>query len=201
MRYTGFDAIHEEKFAASKPGGQWDQVLNQYLSGNRKTPVWAYGGANFHNTEETRRAKRLSDIQTVFLLQNRTQREVLTALQEGRMYVVRGHRSNRLRLARFEILARDRNLKAFSGETIQMGVTPEIHFSISTDNETTRELSVQLIRNGTPVKTFKGKTPIDVTHTDDTAPNKGRMYYRIDAKAPGMDNLLTNPIFVERPHD
>lgn len=201
LRYTGFDAIHEDPSAASKPGGQWDQVLKQYLSGNRKTPVWAYGGADFHNTEEVRIGKRLSDIQTVFLLQNRTQREVLAALQEGRMYVVRGYRFNQLRLDLFEILARDRNLKAFSGETVQMEAPPEIHFSISTDNESTRELLVQLIRNGKIVKTFKGETPIDITYTDNTAPRKGHMYYRLDVRTPGKDNLLTNPIFVKRPRD
>ena len=117
------------------------------------------------------------------------------------MYVVRGYRFNQLRLDLFEILARDRNLKAFSGETVQMEAPPEIHFSISTDNESTRELLVQLIRNGKIVKTFKGETPIDITYTDNTAPRKGHMYYRLDVRTPGKDNLLTNPIFVKRPRD
>ena len=197
--YTAFDAIYEDNFVASTPGRQWDRVLGEYTQNKRKAPVWAYGGVDFHNKREIRTRKRLSDIQTVFLLKERSRMEILSALQEGRMYVVRGYGPSRLRLDRFEVISRNRNLMALSGETLTTNTPPEIRFRISASNDSGQDLTVQLIRNGEVIQTFEGKTPLLIRHTDADFPESGMVYYRLDAKVSRSEHLLTNPIFVKRP--
>ena len=196
--YTAFDAIYEDNFVASKPGRQWDRVLGEYIQNKRKTPVWAYGGVDFHNKKEIRSRKRLSDIQTVFLLKKRSKMEVLTALQEGRMYVVRGYGPARLRLDRFEVISRDRDLMALSGETLTTNTPPEIRFRISASDDSARDLRVQLIRNGKVIRTFTGKTPLQMQHVDTESLKGKTVYYRLDAQVSRSAHLLTNPIFVKR---
>ena len=196
--YTAFDAIYEDNFVASKPGRQWDRVLGEYIQNKRKTPVWAYGGVDYHNKKEIRSRKRLSDIQTVFLLKKRSKMEVLTALQEGRMYVVRGYGPARLRLDRFEVISRDRNLMALSGETLTTNTPSEIRFRISASDDSTRDLTVQLIRNGKVIRTFKGKTPLEMRHVDTESLKGKTVYYRLDAQVSRSAHLITNPIFVKR---
>ncbi|MFQ5691913.1 MAG: PHP domain-containing protein [Nitrospinota bacterium] len=197
--YTAFDAIYEDNFVASKPGRQWDLALGEYVQGRRKSPVWAYGGVDFHNRSELRGRKRLSDIQTVLFLKERSETEVLSALQEGRMYVVRGYGPSRLRLDDFSVVSPDRRLMALTGETLTSGDPPEIRFRISASDGSERDLTVLLVRNGEVIQTFRGKTPLRVRYTDGDPSVRGKVYYRLDAKVSRAEHLITNPIFVSRP--
>jgi hypothetical protein len=203
--YAAFDAIYEDVFVASKPGKQWDAALVEYLRRKRRTPVWAYGGVDFHHLEELRNRKKLSDIQTVFLLKEKSEAEVLSALKEGRMYVVRGYGPSRLRLDEFSVASKDERTPktkkrvALSGETLRSTTSPEVRFRVSTGDDSQKELTVELIRNGEVIQMFRGKTPLKIEYTDPNFPTLGRAYYRLDAKVSRSEHLLTNPIFVSLP--
>jgi hypothetical protein len=203
--YAAFDAIYEDAFVASKPGKQWDVALVDYLKRKRRAPVWAYGGVDFHHPAELRNRKKLSDIQTVFFLKKKTEAEVFSALKEGRMYVVRGYGPSRLRLDEFSANtkggndAKNRKRMAISGGTLRSTAPPEIRFQISTGDESQKELTVELIRNGEVIQMFQGKTPLKIEYTDPNFPALGKVYYRLDAKVSRSEHLLTNPIFVSLP--
>jgi hypothetical protein len=197
--YSAFDAIYEDNFVASKPGKQWDLVLEDFLRGKRESPVWAYGGVDFHSRSELNGRKRISDIQTVFFLKKRNRKEILKALQQGRMYVVRGYGPARLQLDQFSVVSKDAGLMAVSGESIISKTPPEVRLEISTEDGSTQDLTVQLIRNGRVIQTFRGETPYRTQYTDSDPAARGKMYYRVDAKVSRSEHLLTNPIFVTRP--
>lgn len=194
--YTAFNAISGNGLVS---GRQWDLVLGDYVRGRRESPVWAFGGMDVHSLRELQRPAKLSDVQTVFLLKDRTEAEVLSALLKGRMYVLRGRGPSRLRLDEFSVVSKDRGLMALSGETVPSDHPPEIRFRISTQDDSPADLTVRLIRNGEVVQTFRGNPPLQAQYTDRGPPPPGKVYYRLDAEAPPTGRLITNPIFVSRP--
>jgi hypothetical protein len=93
-----------------------------------------------------------------------------------------------------------------SGTSAGMGQTLETqsvqllaHIVLQDSTQENRSLSVELIRNGVLIDTFKGEGNITITY-DDTLTNTNRLhYYRLDVRAPNQSRLLTNPIFVRVP--
>ncbi|MFQ5915168.1 MAG: hypothetical protein ACE5JS_18515 [Nitrospinota bacterium] len=197
--YTAFDTVYDESLGASAPGKQWDRVLGEYVRGRRQSPVWVYGGIGLPGRAGNGGRGRLSDVQTVLFLKERTELEVLSALQKGRMYAVKGRGPSRLRLDQFIVIARDQGVMALIGETVTAVEPPEIRFRISTGDDSPKDLTVQLIRNGEVIQTYRGKTPFQVNYIDPDPPTRGKVYYRLDAMASPSERLLTNPIFVLRP--
>jgi hypothetical protein len=56
-----------------------------------------------------------------------------------------------------------------------------------------KDTTVHLIRGGNLIHSFEGKTPMEITYTDESAPPNAKTYYRlIDERK----NLTSNPIFV-----
>jgi hypothetical protein len=68
-------------------------------------------------------------------------------------------------------------------------------FRVSDDRERQRgkDTTIHLIRGGDLIQTFKGRTPIEIKYTDETAPPNEKTYYRLIDK---KKHLTSNPIFV-----
>jgi hypothetical protein len=191
--YTGFSAIYGENPTITDPGKEWDRVLNEYCQGKRTKPPWGIGTSEFH--EDGRWGLKLGVYPTTLLVKNFSKEGVMEALRSGRMYCSRGDGQTWPKLDYFNVYGDEEN-KAFMGETLTTPRFPLIAFSVSDDREKFRDkdITIHLIRGGTLIQTYKGKTPMEIKYRDDTAPQDEKTYYRlIDSRK----HLTSNPIFIE----
>ena len=186
--YTGFAAIYGEYTKATKPGGEWDIVLNEYCRGKREKPPWAISTGDFH--EDGRLGLKLGAFPTTFLVKEFSKKAVLEAIERGRMYCSRGNSKTWPKLVDFNISGDD-GTKYYMGETLTSTHVPIVRFNIS--YETEKPLTVLLIRGGEVIKTIEGKPPIELEYRDQDIPQGKKTYYRVmDTK----EHLVSNPIFV-----
>lgn len=192
--YIAFAALYADHITATEPGRQWDQVLVEYLAGERHRPVWGTGEIDYHVDEE---GGRLHDISTVFLVRQHTRGEVLEALHEGRMYATRGG-DRALALSAFTVATEAGT--AGSGEEVPAYGRPRISVGVDRWDGSETEVRVRLVRGGASgqvqvVADVTGPTPLDLEHVGSSLARGGRAYYRVLASSHG--GLLTsNPIFV-----
>lgn len=189
--YTGFAAFYEGMKYVIPPGGIWDQVLTQYCLGQRARPVWAIAEGD---VEGDAFDPRLS--QTVFLVNQKTRKDVLESLIDGRVYALSGPYAHALRLESIELSGNTQS--AGLGQTIEAS---SVHLSarIVLDGNEKHALSADLIKNGAVVQTFRGENELAITYSDSLQRTDRLHYYRIDVRAPNQSRLLTNPIFVRVP--
>jgi hypothetical protein len=188
--YTGFAAIYGDRMSHIEPGKEWDMALNDYCLGRREKPPWGIATADFH--EEGRLGIGLGAFPTVFLVRDFSKADILDAIQKGRMYCARGDGTDWPRLDFFRVSAGNGE-EAVMGEGVVTDSPPVIRFRVShhSGKEATRRIF--LIRGGTLIRTFEGKTPFEGVYVDREAPPDTNTYYRL------MDehkHLASNPIFV-----
>jgi len=195
--YTGFASLYGDIITITEPGNIWDQVLTEYCSGQRATPAWGISCADYH--EEGLAGGKLGKYPTIFLVKNRTKKEILEALRKGRIYAHLGSISSpRLILENFSVTDSGTSLKAIMGEEISLKGFPRIDIRISTSGlEQGNSVSVRLIRSGKLLKTFSGKTPLDIFFKDEYREPKKKVYYRLDVKDKKGGSLVSNPVFIE----
>jgi hypothetical protein len=168
----------------------------EYCSGLRTNPAWGISSADFH--QEGAAGEKLGNFPTVFLVKNKTQKDVLDALRNGRMYAYRGDVAlPRLVLEDFSIYDSETSLRGIMGEEIQLKDNAEINIHITTSSpEKGNMATVRLIKEGKLLKTFSGETPLTFTYEDEySQPNK-KTYYRLDVKDKKDRIIVSNPIFV-----
>jgi hypothetical protein len=190
--YTGFSAIYGENPTVTDPGKEWDRVLNEYCQGKRTKPSWGIATSEFH--EDGRWGLKLGVYPTTLLVKDFSREGVMEALKSGRMYCSRGDGQSWPKLEYFNIYG-DGEEKAFMGDTLKTSRLPIVAFRVSDDRERQRDrdTAIHLIRGGTLIHTFRGKTPMKIKYTDETAPPNVKTYYRlIDHRK----HLTSNPIFV-----
>jgi hypothetical protein len=191
-RYTAFGAVYEDTTRVERPGDGWDRLLSQFALGDRSRPAWAVGESGFHGFTA---GKGLGNIQTVFLVEERSERAVMDAFRRGRMYALQRERDAGLALTEFEVRAGAG--AAVSGETLRAAeATPlEVSVAVEAADGAAREVRVTLVRNGVAVEAWSGPTPVRAVHRErfDGSP----AFYRLDVR--GAGRLLSNPIFVRRP--
>jgi hypothetical protein len=192
--YTGFAALYGDSITATKAGMHWDRALMQYCSGDRVDPVWGVAGSDFHGGEN---GVHLDTFQTVFLVENRRQKDVLQALERGRLYAVSKAAGFRLSLDQFQIKDDESDKRAILGEEIHIDRLPVIAGRLSATDGGHYSVAVSIIRGGKPVWSFEGQTPLDFNFTDDDQWS-GKTFYRLDVSGKVAGKLLSNPIFVVR---
>jgi hypothetical protein len=190
--YTGFSAIYGENPTVTDPGKEWDRVLNEYCQGQRRKPSWGISTAEFH--EDGRWGLQLGIYPTTLLVKDFSKDGIMEAIQNGRMYCSRGDGQTWPKLDYFNVYG-ENGMKAFMGDTLRTSHFPIIAFKISDERERKRdkETSIYLIRGGTLIHTFKGKTPMEIEYTDETAPSNEKTFYRLIDRE---KHLTSNPIFV-----
>ena len=153
--YTGIAIFSEGMRRVGPPGGIWDQILIEYCSGKRRKPVWAIGEVDYRG-----HGFRIDETQTVFLLEKKTKEEILKALGTGKMYAAMGS-ANELGLNSFVVENVDSGKLAFMGDEITITGRPRIRIVVTADfsDESSeykeRNFNIDLIRNGTVIKTFE----------------------------------------------
>jgi hypothetical protein len=192
--YTGFAAIYGDSSSAADAGMHWDQVLLEYCRGSRDQPVWAIAGSDFH---EAQKGFDLDTFQTIFLVHDKRRKDVLQALERGRIYAVYKSKFSRLKLDQFRIKDKRTGSAVIMGEKINVKGTPIIEGRLSALDGSRQEVAISIIRGGKPAWTFEGQTPLDF-HLVDQDEWSGKTFYRLDVKAKTGGHLLSNPIFVTR---
>jgi hypothetical protein len=195
--YTGFAALCGERTTVTEPGNMWDKALREYCSGQRAKPVWGISTADFH--KEGAAGARLGRYPTIFLVKERTKKDILNALEKGRIYSYAGNVDlSRLVLEDFSVASSDSAQKGIMGEEMYLKGYPVITIHISTiDSEKGNSLTIRLIRNGKVVEVFVGETPLSIYYQDEYFEPDRKICYRLDAMDKKGRKLVSNPIFVK----
>ena len=192
--YTGFAALYGDTISATKAGMHWDRALGEYCAGDRVNPAWGISGSDFHG-EKT--GVDLETYQTVFLVENRGPKDVLKALERGRIYAVRKARGFRLSLDQFQVGDAKTGKMAIMGEEIRLNSSPVVEGRLSATDGGHYSVAVSIIRGGKPAWSFEGETPLNFKFVDSELWT-AKTFYRLNAGGKEAGELLSNPIFVVR---
>jgi hypothetical protein len=187
---VGDKPIHQ-----TEPGQQWDQVLMQYLNGEREHPVWGFGGNDY--LCENQNSDRLGSVRTILLVRERNNATVLDAMKNGRMYAVRQSDENRLSLDEFVVVDQNTGSQVTMGEELISTDFPSIKLKLRTIQGGNKTAHIQIIRNGVLVKAETVSLPYELIWRDIRANKREPLYYRIKAQLSAEDHLVSNPIFVK----
>jgi hypothetical protein len=196
--YTGLAVLSEGMRRVGPPGGIWDKILLQYCSGKRERPVWVIGEVDY-------KVKRfpIEETQTYFMIREKSKSGILNALKTGKMYANMG-KSNALTLNSFVVEDVDSGKLAFMGDEIKMKGRPRIRIVVTveeTENPSGYEkggFKIDLIRNGTVIKTLEADGSIDIAYDDDYYNPGEKVYYRLNVDTSYLfRGIITNPIFVQ----
>ena len=190
FRYTAFGAVYEDTSTFERPGGGWDRLLAEYVRGERTRPAWGLAESGFHNLTA---GKQVGPLQTVFLVEQRSEAGVLDALRRGRMYAVQRTREVGFDLAQFAVSAGGAAVGA--GETLRApaGTPIELAVAIEASDGRAHDVRVAIVVNGQAVAIEKGATPFRTVYrtTTDGTP----LVLRLEARG-SQQRLLSNPVFV-----
>ena len=195
QNYTGFQAVGDQPIIQTNPGQQWDQVLMEYLDGNRDRPVWGFGGNDY--LCENQNGDSLGSVRTIFLVHDSNNDTVLDAMQKGRMYAVRQTNANRLSLDEFVIKDQKAGNKVTMGQELVATDFPTVNMKLRSVQGETKTAQIQIIRNGALVKEETVSLPYDLTWRDVGIDRIKPVYYRVKAIVSPTDHLVSNPIFVK----
>ncbi len=199
--YTAFGGVYQDTRTITDPGGLWDQVLGQYVSGQRAEPPFAVGELAFHGLN--RDTQELDQVLTVFLVRDRSAAGLLEALRAGRLYAVGQYRRGLgLRLTRFRAECDGGTRWAESGEWLDPCAARDlsVHVAVSATDGGAHPIRVTLVRSGQVLAQVEGLTPFDQTFTDGEPPPGPGRFYRVSVETEGAE-LLSNPVFVGSSQD
>jgi hypothetical protein len=193
--YTGFQVIGDHRIQQVEAGQQWDQVLMEYVRGQRQQPVWGYGGNNY--LCEDQNDNKLGSVRTVFLVQEKKRNNLLDAMRKGRMYAVRQNAANRLSLDEFFIEDQKTGRQATLGQELTSTDLPTVKIKLRSIKGESNTAQIQIIRNGLLAKQETISLPYKLTWRDISNKQEERAYYRIKVSVNSMEHLVSNPIFVK----
>ena len=190
--YTGFAAIYGDNITVTEPGNVWDRVLIACCEGRRNRPVWGISTADFHKEGDA--GEKLGNFPTIFLLQEKTKKNVLKALRDGRMYACQGGYPQLVKLDEFSVCSLDGKNKGISGDEIVLRDAPRIKIFLSATKTSKSKVKVRLIRSGELIKIFEGVLPMQIDYEDKYFRSGEKVFYRMDMQ--GQGKIVSNPIFV-----
>jgi hypothetical protein len=193
--YTGFQVVGDHPIQQAEAGQQWDQVLMEYLQGQREQPVWGYGGNDY--LCEDQNGDRLGSVRTIALVREKNRDTLFDAIRKGRMYSVRQVDDNRLSLDEFLVEDQKTGQQATLGQELTSTDFPAVKIKLRSIKGGNKTAQIQIIRNGVLVKQENVSLPYELTWRDVGNDQQGRAYYRIKASVNSMDHLVSNPIFVK----
>ncbi len=193
--YVGFQALGKNPISLTQPSKEWDQILNLYLIGKRKWPVWGYGSSDFHCEQDDE--SKLGEVRTVILVRNKDQASVVDAMRSGRMYS-ESSLSSKDRLSLDEFILKETN----GGQSVTLGDEmviqdyPEVNIKIRSISGKKENASIELIRDGNIIQKFSSELPVNWKWTDNDIKKSGLHYYRLMVETESKNRLVANPIFI-----
>tara|TARA_B100000686_G_scaffold316009_1_gene363431 strand:- start:579 stop:2840 length:2262 start_codon:yes stop_codon:yes gene_type:complete len=192
--YTGFQAVYDGKSHTVDPGKEWDQTLMDYVSGDRKQPVWGYGGNDFHCEGDNGHV--FGGVRTILLVRKKSRKDVMEALRAGRMYPVKQSGAQRLSLDDFSLSDKTSGQSATHGESLSTAASPELKINLRSTGGLESTVILSIVRNGKLIRREEASLPYELNWQDEEVERKGQAYYRIMAETGPEDYLVSNPIFV-----
>lgn len=191
--YTGFGALYQDHVTFTEPGRQWDQLLLEYTQGRRARPAFGIGELGYHGPP-----KRLADVLTVFLVQERSREAILSALKAGRLYAVRPLPEYSLVLEDFSIGQEGRTGWTPIGGELEADGSGAllIRLRVSASDGRQVPFTLRLIRSGRVISVLERRTPFEMVLTVPPPEMGSREFFRMEINTP--HRLLSNPIFVRR---
>ena len=193
---TGVETAYQDTVRITEPNHEWDTALLQYLGGLRAKPLWGLGGVDFHKDTPL---TRINHVQTVLLVSEVTEANVLDALRRGRSYALRRGNDYQLILHTFSVSDGGGGQPALAGETLRLTLPrqlPIVDIIVAAGNRRRVNVRVDLIRSGRLVRSFNGATPLRIVHRDVHFDASQAAYYRITVHGPRPNYIISNPIFV-----
>jgi len=168
--YTGYCILYDGYELTGKPGGLWDDMLQDFCRGRRATPVWAIGGSSIERNDYRAAFKDLHN--GVFCKNNR--QDFMRALREGKMYIARGANSLAFTLTEFSL---ENNTLKIKGKS-----------------STGKNLTITLIKYGKIIDSYEIAS--DFSLEIPVVKSAGKSYYRIEIRGEGL-HVITNPVFTK----
>lgn len=188
--YTGFGGLYQDTRTVTQPGGIWDQVLKQYLIGQRSQPPFVFGEIAFHTPGSA--GIELDQVLTVLWVKDRTADGLIDALRQGRFYAT----GKNLRLDTFHVESHGGQRLVTPGEALDLtdarNVT--VRLSVIATDKGAYPISVTIIRSGQVVSKVAGVTPFEQQFVDDAVSPDTKNFYRVVVE--GAGEILSNPIFI-----
>jgi hypothetical protein len=195
---TGFGGAYADTVSTIDAGAEWDNALRAFQAGTRESAPWLVGETAFHYADHA--GKKLEDVLTVLLVEDRTPAAMFNALAAGSAYAVRRGDAN-LRLPEFA-------LDLASGHTARQGQTLAVVGNEATAFDIRLEVddlvgsqtpvTIEVVRGGDVVRVFDAMTPLRETFTGVLDADEDAAYYRVIVRAEHPSYLVSNPIFVRR---
>lgn len=176
--YTGFAGVNEGANCLVEAGNVWDRLLQDYIGGLRKDPIWCFGEMLYHY-EGQAKTKYLGNVETMIRASEKTPAALLAALKNGDFYARRNADGQKLNIDRWEIKTEAEQ------NTILITVSSETPGA---------SVEIILIRNGSIIDRRHITTPSEVTFTDAYSGNPA--YYRALVEGQTPLRAVTNPIFI-----
>jgi hypothetical protein len=146
--------------------------------------------SGFHNLTA---GKQVGPLQTVFLVEERSEAGVLDALRRGRMYAVQRTPEVGFDLTHFALSGG--SVVVGAGETLQAPAGTPIELSVAVEASDGRphDARVAIIRNGAVLVHERSATPLRAVYREIT--DGTPLVLRVEARG-SQQRLLSNPIFV-----
>ncbi|MBI4981966.1 MAG: hypothetical protein HZC15_02290 [Candidatus Omnitrophica bacterium] len=192
--FTGFGIFFGGYEETGRLGGIWDQILLEYCSGRRKYPVWAIGELDYSSSKEI---GRIDEMLNFVFVEQKTRKDVLSAMKKGRLYVSWGMHRKGIFLGEWFLRDVSNKEKAYAGETLFCGPKVQLVLSLRFEKKLDSVLTINILKNAQlfdikEVTKINGKEA-EITIEDNLEPGQNG-YFRIEAKCRGAQ-LITNPIF------
>jgi hypothetical protein len=192
--YTGFGGVYQDTRTITEPGALWDQLLLQYLDGQRPVPPAVFGEIAYHRPGQA--GIELNQVLNVVTVRERTVAALVEAMKAGRLYALsQAGRPFGLRLNTFQVEAQDGSRAAAVGQPFIHGAEPPaVRVTVTATDRGSHHVTVAVIRSGQVVARFSGTTPFHQRVVDATLSAGAAAFYRVDVRGEG--EILSNPIFV-----
>jgi hypothetical protein len=188
-----FAALPEGVVHLLPPGGVWDRTLIDFLEKKRRTAPFAVAEVDEHRVAAD---IDFGQLQTVFLVRDRSRAGLMEALGAGRFYGRwTPERRDPLRLAEWSLAAAEPvgGDRAVAGAGESLVARGEVAIRLVVVGGGGDAVEARLIRRGEVIWSARGVPPLAYTIADRAIPPT---YYRLDVQGPYPRRLIANPIFV-----
>lgn len=188
--FTAFEGLYRDNSYMINPGKEWDIILQQFLNGDRNSPVWAVGGIDYHGGEN----EEIDEVETVFLIDSLSEENVLEALRKGRCYARRKSASGEIFIKDFVLSNTENNAMAETGETLLIGDSANLTIRIDEKNGNKVPCALTVVKNGEVFMMENISTPYEETFGVSAEPEE-KGYFRIMINTADGGKVVSNPIF------
>jgi hypothetical protein len=188
-----FAALPEGVVTLLPPGGLWDRTLIDFLEARRRTAPFAIA-----EVDEHRAAAEIDfgQLQTVFLVRDRSRSGLMEALGSGRFYARwTPEKKEPLRLLEWTLRAAGPAVggHAVAGAGESIAARGEVAIRLRVAGGGGEAVAARLLRRGEVIWSARGVPPLEYIIPDLVI---SPTYYRLDVEGAYPRRLISNPIFV-----